>query len=35
MQRVFYKVKATERGEELVKLWADINDYVMNFCMAR
>lgn len=35
MQRVFYKVKASERGEELVKLWADINDYVMNFCMAR
>jgi hypothetical protein len=35
MQRVFYKVKATDRGEQLVKLWADINDYVMNFCMAR
>lgn len=35
MQRVFYKIKANERGEQLVKLWADIDDYILNFCKSR
>jgi len=35
MQRIYYKVKANERGEELVKLWADMDNYIMSFCNAR
>lgn len=35
MQRVYYSVKANDRGEKLVKMWADIDDYIQKFCRAR
>lgn len=33
MQRVYYSFKKTEKGRELINLWADLDDYIYNsFC---
>ena len=33
MQRVYYSFKKTEKGEELLNLWADLDDYIYKgFC---
>lgn len=33
MQRVYYSFKKTEKGEELINLWADLDDYIYKgFC---
>lgn len=35
VSRVFYKLRATERGSEFVELWADIENYIESFYKSR
>lgn len=31
MQRVYYSVRLTQRGHDVIALWADASDYIVNF----
>jgi len=35
MQRVYYKIRATEKGEMMKEMWADIDSYLLNFFKSR
>lgn len=35
MQRVYYKIKATEKGEKMKALWGDVDNYIYNFFKSR
>lgn len=35
MQRVYYKIRATEKGERMKAMWADVDDYIFNFFKSR
>lgn len=35
MQRVYYKIRATERGERMKSIWGDVDNYIYNFFKAR
>lgn len=35
MQRVYYKIKATEKGDKMKALWGDVDSYIYNFFKAR
>lgn len=35
MQRVYYKIKATEKGEKMKSLWGDVDNYIYNFFKSR
>jgi hypothetical protein len=35
MQRVYYNLRLTKRGQDVSQLWADSNEYILNFFTAR
>lgn len=35
MQRVYYNIRLTKRGQDVSSLWADANEYILNFFASR